>query len=84
MAGVVKNSTEFETLMGAIGGAKNFSSLIKVTVCGSDTIVGVFQITLSPASISIVDGKKTVSGEDAFQPPAFTLKKVFVENDVSF
>ena len=70
--------------MGAIGGAKNFSSLIKVTVCSSDTIVGLFQITLSPASISIVDGKKTVSGEDAFPPPAFTLNKVFVEIYVSF
>lgn len=64
--------------------AKNLSSLIKATVCGSDTKVWLFQIIFSPTLISIVDGKKTVSIEDAFPPPGFILIKVFPKIEVSF
>jgi len=48
-----------------------------VTVCGSATDVGFFQITLSPALISICEGVKVVTIVVPFPPPTSTLTSTF-------
>ena len=54
--------------------------LIKVTVWGSGTFVGLVHLTLSPALISAVCGEKTLRDIDAFPAPAstFTVEVAFV------
>ena len=53
--------------------AKYFLSLKKVTECGSATVVGLFQITLSPALILIVSGTNATTKLEALPSPACTV-----------
>jgi len=51
---------------------------MKVTECGSATGVGLFQVTLSPALISILSGTKIVRGEVLLPPPSYYFSAIFI------
>ena len=73
---VERNSVELGTRNGVANSAKDFLSLKKVTECGSATVVGLFQITLSPALILIVSGTNATTKLEALPSPACTVFEV--------
>ena len=62
----------FETESGETTPVIELLSNTNVTVCGSATVVGLCQITLSPTLISTFWGVNKVNGADPFPPPAAT------------
>lgn len=67
------NCVELDTLKGVANPVLDLLSKTKVTVCGSPTCVGLYQLTLLPDLISTCCGENVVNGAVPFPPPACTL-----------
>jgi len=71
--GIAANCVEFGTPNGETIPVVVLLSKTNVAVCGSPTVEGLSQVTLSPALISIFWGTNAVNGAVEFPPPACTL-----------
>ena len=73
------NCVELETPKGRTNCAINLLSKTKLTVCGSLTIDGLYQLTLFPTLICrenfVKFGENVVNGAEVSPPPACTLAR---------
>jgi hypothetical protein len=67
------NYIELETPNGPTNCAIDLLSKTKLTVCGSPTTNGLYQLTLSPTLICTFCGENVVNGADVPPHPACTL-----------
>jgi hypothetical protein len=67
------NCVELDTSNGTANPAIVLLSKTNVTVCGSATCVGLYQLTVSPVLISTCWGENVFSGAVASPPPACTF-----------
>ena len=67
------NCVELETPKGPTNCAIDLLSKTKLTVCGSPTIDGLYQLTVSPTLICMFCGENVVNGAEVSPPQACTL-----------